>query len=454
MTDWPLSSNDIVRPADGHSTEVMAAPGGFTDPERLRHHPTLWWSDRRGPHSVKLTRRVVLGSAPGVDVVVSDPSVSRLHLELDPRDDGVWIRDLDSRNGTYCGGVLVTAARVADGDQIRVAGTTITIRYGGTPDRIDLWPSERFGPLIGHSVAMRELFRRLAQVAPTESTALIQGETGTGKELIARAIHHASPRADGPYVVVDCASLPETLLEAELFGHAKGAFTGAGHARAGAFEAAHGGTIFLDEVGEIPLQLQPKLLRVLESRAVRRLGEVPTRPIDVRVISATHRDLRCMVNRGAFREDLYFRLAVIPLSVPALRERPEDIHVLIDHFLPPAKKSLLTSGLLSELVSRPWLGNVRELRNFVERVLALGTHEALTLQSSQTPTEGEEAYPPVPLGEPFKVLRDRWVGYLEREYVAGLLRVHRGNVSAVAHAAGLDRSYVHRLIRRHDLREV
>ena len=418
-----------------------------------RRRPQVAWHDQAGPHAAALDGRAVLGAAQGVDLVVADPAVSRLHVELEARDDGVWVRDLGSRNGTFVEGVLVQSARVPDGGKVQVGSTSVTVSYEPAPSPVDLFPDIRFGPMLGRSMAMRELFAKLARIAGTDSTVLVQGETGTGKELVAEAIHAASPRVDQPFVIVDCGALPENLLEAELFGHAKGAFTGAAHARAGAFEAAEGGTVFLDEVGELPLAMQPKLLRAIESRTVRRIGESAYRKVNVRIISATHRDLRTMVNSGAFREDLYFRLAVLPVTVPALRGRTEDIPLLVQHFLPPGSAGQVPAELLRELTARPWLGNVRELRNFVERAVALGAKEALAMvaDGQRRPDGDAKALPAVDLDQPFKDLRERWLDHLERAYVTGLLQRHQWNVSAVAQAAGLDRTYVHRLIRKHDL---
>lgn len=415
-----------------------------------RRFPTLVWKDREGDQRLVVSKRVVLGQATGADVTIADSTVSRLHAELEPTPEGLWVRDLESRNGTWVGEVLVNEARLADGSGFRVGSTSFWVTYEGNEDAPELWPDERFGPLMGRSTVMRELFRRLAQVAPTRSTVLVQGETGTGKELVAQAIHEASPRADGPFVVVDCAGLPPTLIEAELFGHTRGAFTGAERDRAGAIETAHGGTLFLDEVGELALTAQPKLLRALESRQVRRLGENHFRTVDVRVVSATHRDIRRMVNSGAFREDLYFRLSVIPIHLPPLRVRPDDIPLLVEVFTSPGTGPVADAELLRELVLRPWPGNVRELRNFVERLEALGPVDALavTPQGAIVPPQG---FPELSIERPFKQLKEAWMSYLEREYLSALLERHGGNVSAVALAAGLDRSHVHRLIRRHDL---
>ncbi len=444
----------MASPADSlpNVTVIQRDPLGATV-SATRRRPELRWNDSVGSHTAPLDGRAVAGTAAGVDVTVQDPAVSRLHAEFEARDDGVWVRDLGSRNGTFVEGVLVHSARVPDGGRVQLGSTSFTVRYEPTPAPVDLWPGERFGPLLGRSMAMRELFARLARVAPTDSTVLLHGETGTGKELVAEALHSASPRAQQPFVIVDCGALPENLLEGELFGHAKGAFTGAANARAGAIETADGGTVFLDEIGEMPLSMQPKLLRAIESRAVRRVGESAYRKVNVRFISATHRDLRTMVNAGAFREDLYFRLAVLPITIPPLRQRTEDIPQLVQHFLPQGAASALPPEMLRELSARPWLGNVRELRSFVERAVALGAKEALAMASEARPRSAESAASPfaVDLDQPFKDQRERWLDHLERVYIAGLLERHHWNVSAVAQAAGLDRTYVHRLIRKHDL---
>jgi transcriptional regulator with GAF, ATPase, and Fis domain len=299
---------------------------------------------------------------------------------------------------------------------------------------------------------MRELFARLGRMAASEATVLIQGETGTGKELVARALHEASPRAAGPFVIVDCGALPESLLDAELFGHSRGAFTGAAGARAGAFEAADGGTLFLDEIGELPLPLQPKLLRVLEARTIRRLGENEVRPVNVRFLSATHQDLRTMVNAGAFREDLYFRLAVLPVTVPPLRERAGDVALLARSFLPAAAQGLLTPALVAEIEARPWLGNVRELRNFVDRLTALGERDALASTPAAGPTSANRPLLPADwLTLPLRDLRERCTNQMEQEYVRALLDRHGRNVSAAAQAAGVDRTYLHRLLRKYGI---
>jgi len=383
---------------------------------------------------------------------LTDRAVSRLHAELDPRDDGLWVRDLGSRNGTFLEGIRVVAACIPNGAKLQLGRTEIAIRYAEQPIPVELWPSAQFGALVGASVAMRELFAKLSRVAHSAASVLIEGETGTGKELAAKAIHDASPRASGPFIVIDCAALPETLLEAELFGHAKGAFTGALAARPGAIEEADGGTVFLDEIGELPLSMQPKLLRVLESRTVRRIGETQPRAVDVRFISATHRDLRTLANNRAFREDVYFRLAVLPLTIPPLRERPGDIPLLIDHLL-SREGAVISPDLLRDLASRPWFGNVRELRNFLERATTLGAPEALALAASDAAKPDEQEWrPKLPrqwLELPLRNLREQVGELVDREYLARLLERCDQNVARAATVAGVNRTYLYRLLAKH-----
>jgi DNA-binding NtrC family response regulator len=421
----------------------------------MRRDPTVQWTDEAAEAREKvIADRVIVGTAPSADIVLVDRAISRLHAELDARDDGLWVRDLGSRNGTFVDGIRVLAARIPNGGKVQVGRTELTVRYAAEPTPVELWPKTSFGDLVGGTVVMRALFARLARIAQSQATVLIEGETGTGKELAARAIHDASPRAQGPFVVIDCGALPENLLEAELFGHTKGAFTGALGARAGAIEEADGGTVFLDEIGELPLCMQPKLLRVLESRMVRRLGETQHRTVDVRFISATHRDLRTMANNRGFREDLYFRLAVLPVMVPPLRDRPGDLPLLIEHLLPKEASGKISPDLLRELAGRPWIGNVRELRNFLERAATLGAPEALELAGRPAALCDEAWSPKWPremLELPLRELRERVVDRLERAYFAHLLERCDRNVAKAAELAGLNRTYVYRLIAKYRL---
>ncbi len=429
-----------------------------------RRKPVLVFADASGMRRETFLGRALVGSAPSVQLRVEDPAVSRLHAELELRSDGhVWVRDLGSTNGTWVNGVLVQSARISPGAELRVGATTMTLTFAAEAAKAPLWPHDKLGSLVARSESMREMFMVLADYARTDSAILVQGETGTGKELVARAIHETSGRAEHPFVVVDCGALPEALLESELFGHAKGSFTGAIAARAGAIESADGGTVFLDEIGELPLSMQPKLLRVLESLTVRRVGEAEHRKVDVRFVAATHRDIRAMVASGSFREDLYFRLAVLPAFVPPLRERPSDIGLLLAHFL-EGRAIHVRPEIIAEMERWPWPGNVRELRSFAERAVAVGPERAwvmtrgLSATTSIAPPEMATASapsdgpPPISIELPFKVLRERYNDHLEREYLGLLVaRYGRKDVAQLAEAAGLDRSYMHRLLKKHDL---
>ena len=406
--------------------------------------PTLTWSDSAGKHAFSMTEdKAVVGSRPGVDVPVADASVSRLHAELTIRENFLWVLDLGSTNGTYVEGLRVTGARVPDGGVIRVGNTDITVHLSAPPVPVDLWPEERMGSLVGKAVVSRALFAAVHRLAQLEDPVLIQGETGTGKDEVARAMHLASARKDGPFVVVDCGALSDSLLESELFGHVRGAFTGADEDHEGSIEAANGGTVFLDEVGELPLELQPKLLRAVEMQSIRRVGETEYRKVNVRFVSATHQNLREMVNAGTFREDLYFRLAVFALTVPPLRDRREDIPLLIQRFLPATAEGTVTPELLRILSMRPWRGNVRELRNFVTRAQVLGVESALEM--SPKPQAGSQAL------APFTEARDQLLAEFERTYIADLLRSTDGNVGDAATKAGVTPSYLYRMMRKHQL---
>lgn len=459
---------------DDFAPTFVIKPPDALESAQPRPVPLLTWTDANGHHEIELSEAQIAGSAPSSPIVIADRAVSRVHAELVPKADGLWVKDLGSRNHTYVAGVKIIEACVPDGAIIRMGTTEIVVTCGTAQAVAELWPEKSFGSVLGRTAVMRELFTQMGKMAQTNASILITGETGTGKEVLARAVHEASPRAAAPFVVVDCAALPADLLESELFGHARGAFTGAVSAHVGAFEAADGGTIFLDEVGELPLALQPKLLRVLESRTVRRIGETAYRKVDVRVVSATHRDLRRMVNQNGFREDLFFRLAVLPLHVPALRERLGDLPLLLDSFLGPQHAEELSQADIERLKKLPWTGNVRELRNFAERVMALGADRALAMA---TPDEAvaepapaaraSKAPPPAPenangtsvtvygpagwFESQFKEFRDRWGDIGEREYLQRLMERTNKSTSQAAREAGVDRTYLYRLLRRHNM---
>jgi len=424
---------------------------------RLRRAASLQWTDSRGPQKVALTGAKILGTADGVPIVVADPKVSRLHADLELDDRGVWLRDLGSRNGTWLESVRVERVRFEESGRFRVGNTLLELTFEAQSTKVPLWPQDRLGSLLGRSEPMRELFMQLTRCASSDAPVLVQGETGTGKELIAQELHAASRRSEGPFVVVDCASLPENLLEAELFGHARGAFTGAIAARVGSIESADKGTVFLDEVGELPLVMQPKLLRVLESQSVRRVGETDYRPVNVRFIAATNRDLEVMVAQGQFREDLFFRLSVLPLNVPPLRERSTDLPLLLEHFLSGRSATPLDAPTLELLAAQPWPGNVRQLRSFAERVVALGLARATAMlkgtEAAPEPRAPASASHPLTVDAtlPFKVIREQWVEHLEREYLRALIERVGRNAGTLSEAAGLDRSYINRLFKKHGL---
>ena len=391
-----------------------------------------------------------IGSHPSNDVVLDDRTVSRFHCELHMKTAGLLIRDLGSRNGTFVDGVRVVEAFVRSGSLLRLGDSAVRLEVGAASNALPLSTRTDFGSLIGRSTPMRAAFAVLERAARTDSTVLVEGETGTGKGAAAEGIHQESERHDGPFVVVDCSAIAQTLLETELFGHERGAFTGAIADRAGAFEEANGGTVFLDEVGELPLELQPKLLRVLESREVRRVGSNLVRRVDVRIVAATNRDLRAEVNAGRFRPDLFFRLAVIRVVMPPLRQCFEDLPLLTERLVrglggdPDSARAILTPELLSGLEHWSWPGNVRELRNYVERCLLF--HEALPVHPSQTVSEAE---PPVDDSLPYVEARRKALDAFERKYVLALVKKHGGSVAEAAKAAEINRVSFYRLLRRH-----
>jgi transcriptional regulator with PAS, ATPase and Fis domain len=401
---------------------------------------------------------VLIGTHPNNDVVLSDATVSRYHLEIQVRADGIRVSDLDSTNGTYLTETRVGSVVVRNRARFRVGGET-ELEILPADEQVQLQPfSERwFGKVYGASPAMVELFAILNQVAPTDSTILLQGETGTGKELIAEAIHQASLRRNGPFVVVDCGALPRELMAAELFGHTRGAFTGATQAKRGLVDEAEGGTLFLDEIGELPLDLQPQLLRVLEKREIRPIGETRTHRVDVRVVAATNRDLRTLVHSGQFREDLYFRLAVVHVVVPPLRKRKEDIRELAHIFLTEIGKGdfYVPEAIIQQLMSHEWPGNVRELRNVVERGMSLATAQmdpdGIEEVAAEERGGADRPISPEMMDLPFKEAKGMLVEAFEKEYLTHLLARHHGNISRAASEAGIDRNYIHRLVKKYNI---
>ncbi len=411
-----------------------------------------------------------IGARRGNDVQLTDSKVSGLHCEIRLDDRGYRLRDLDSTNGTFVSGLRINDVYIQPGTQIAIGGTRMKFEPLGDSVEVELSDTDRFGSMIGRSVKMRELFARLEKLAKSDATVLVTGETGAGKELVAEALHDHSPRKDGPFVVLDCGSIPPNLIESELFGHERGAFTGATSSYAGAFERAHRGTVFLDEIGELPLAMQPKLLRVLERKEVRRVGGTNTIEVDLRIVAATNRDLGVEVNRGRFREDLYYRLAVARVHVPPLRERKDDLPLLIEHILettPGGETASIAQETIDLMMKHDWPGNVRELRNVIERAVLLAEapdsedslrrapassvkqEPSITVTPSQTATSADASMTvPVDVSVPFKNAKQNVISEFEKRYISRLLAQHDGNISAAARAAGIDRMSIHKMLHR------
>jgi len=383
--------------------------------------------------------------------------VSRRHLSVEPGEDGVIVRDLGSTNGSFVQGARFQELTLGFGAEVTIGHTIL--KYVPDEETLDPTPTdeEAFGSLVGRDPKLRKLFRLLGDVANTEATVLLEGETGTGKELLAEEIHRHSVRRDGPFVVFDCGAVPSELIESALFGHVRGAFTGAISDRRGAFAEADGGTIFLDEVGELSPEVQPVLLRALDKHAIRPVGGASYENVSVRVVAATNRNLRNEMNAKHFREDLYYRLAVVRVSVPALRQRLDDIPLLADHFVRQfcGDRHIEIGGReLEKLKQHAWPGNVRELRNVIERACALCHGERLEIDEtfevrpiSEAPSAG------VDLDLPFKQAKARVIDAFEREYIQALLKRHKGNLSAASRSAEVDRKHFRELLRKHGLRE-
>lgn len=410
--------------------------------------------------------KVRVGKAPDNELVISDQTVSRHHCEITRVAAGVRVRDLGSKNGTFVEHARITDAVTPVGSVVRISdGVELALRPDLDLLEIEPYDGDDFEGVIGSGPAMRRIFRVLDGVARTDATVLLQGETGTGKDVLARALVRRSHRTL-PFVVVDCGAITPSLVQSELFGHERGAFTGAVAQRVGAFEAARGGTIFLDEVGELPLDVQPALLRVLEAREFRRVGGTQTLTADVRVVAATSRDLQREVSRGDFREDLYFRLAVVPLGIPPLRARRDDLPALVRHILARIRGAAslsLDPRTLEWLVQHDWPGNVRELRNLLERAAymsaAAGSRALLlpSLPGGRSEARRDDAGEGLDVfrfsaNESYRQARARVEEEFERRYVAWLLASHGGNLSAASRAAQVDRKHLYTLARKHGLR--
>jgi DNA-binding NtrC family response regulator len=437
-----------------------------------------------------------IGSMEENDVVLGDDTVSRYHCKITQEDNGYVLIDQRSTNGTFINKVRIREAFLKPGSIVSVGQSQL--RFNAREEEVEITPSpsDRCAGLIGGNPRMREIYSIIEKIAPTATTVVIDGETGTGKEVVAQAIHSLSPRARNDLVVFDCGAVPPNLIESELFGHEKGSFTGAVMTRQGLFEQADGGTLFLDELGELPLDLQPKLLRALEQREVRRVGSAKAAKVDVRIIAATNRNLEDEVRAGRFRQDLFYRLSVVRLHLPALHDRVDDIPLLIQHFLeigafnrkpnaPPVRG--VSREALAALQAYPWPGNVRELVNVVERAVSFCDHDLIQLSDlpdyirtaklpppreilprraatspmsrDSTPLVSMNPNAPAPTppdellaeGVTFKDAKERWVAAFERDYILQLLRRNNGNISHAARAADIDRKYFRKLMKKYDI---
>ena len=438
--------------------------------------------------------RVTGGRSIISDLVLADKAVSGTHFEIAARDDGYRLRDLNSRNGVYVGDLRIREVFLRPGTVFKMGHTSIQFQPLQDVVEIELSKRDRFDAIIGGSAAMRQIFAQLEKVAPSELTVLITGETGTGKEMVARAVHNTSTRKNKPFVVLDCGSIPRELIESTLFGHEKGSFTGAVGQHIGCFEQAQGGTIFLDEIGELDITLQPKLLRVLEQREIKRVGGDRTVKVDVRVLAATNRDLREEVNKGHFREDLYFRLSVVHVELPPMRERREDIPGLANHFLRDiaGRRSMQMSfgpDAITAMIGHAWPGNVREMRNVVERAAALSDGPTITradlvfgrelgasvsashdlakagIAGAQRAIAAEAGVELPPGSGPaifdaallkpglgFKQAKQTVVDAFEAAYLEALLTRNEGNITRSANEAGLTRYHLRELLKRHGVK--
>jgi len=438
-----------------HWDEPTAMRGDGTAPTKVEQTYTLTALD--GPDTGVTCRvggleasRILAGKSPACLLRLTDGQVSRRHAAFEATDAGLRVTDLDSTNGTTVNDVRVVDAYVNVGDRVRLGETTLRVDRGDA-QAVARSGDARFGRMLGASDAMRRLYPLCRRLAASDLPILIEGETGTGKEVLAEALHEASPRATEPFVVFDCTAVPPTLAESTLFGHEKGAFTGAVATRKGVFEEANGGTLFIDELGELEPSLQPKLLRALERGEVQRVGTNRWIRVDVRIIAATRRDLDREIQAGRFRDDLFFRLAGARIELPPLRRRAGDVELLARRFWSDAGGTgELSPQVLARFADYPWPGNVRELHHAIARVHALGTSAALEMSTAPrvpggrgatSPAEGDLVQEVLDADLPLTRARDLLVRGFERRYLERVLAAHGGSVARAADASGVARRY-------------
>jgi DNA-binding NtrC family response regulator len=425
---------------------------------------------------------IAIGSQDDNDLVIPDPTISKYHARIIQEPEGyIYIlQDMNSTNGSFINRVKVREAYLRHGCAIHFG--KVQVKFHTLDEKVEITPSFRdtFGDIVGKSIKMREIFGILEKISPTGATVIIEGETGTGKEVIARTLHEKSLRAKEPFIVFDCGAVPKDLIESELFGHEKGSFTGAIMTRQGLFEMAQNGTLFLDEIGELSLELQPKLLRALEHREIRRVGSNKPIKVDVRLIAATNKNLDEEVKKGRFREDLFYRLSVVHIHLPPLRERKEDIPLLIKHFLRVGQFNQGSEGeprikgiheeALGSIMEYDWPGNIRELLNVIERACSFAEGEfrqvedisshITGLRSGMMKTEARDREPqtmPLRMGtlkyrKNFKDAKEELVKKFEREYLEIILKKNNFNISNAAKEAQIDRKYLRKLITKYEIR--
>jgi transcriptional regulator with PAS, ATPase and Fis domain len=397
---------------------------------------------------------IVVGTGAECDLKLSDPLVSRVHVMVRAMSSAIVVTDRDSRNGTFLGEIRIREIEARSSLSLRIGATILALHVDAEAVTVPLSPRVRFGDALGASSAIRHVFSLLEQAARHPVTILIEGDSGTGKDILARAVHAESDRAGKPFVVVDCGALPENLIESELFGHERGAFTGATGARVGAFELADGGTLFLDEVGELPLTLQPKLLRILETKTFRRIGGSRDITVDVRVIAATNKRLGQAVRERTFRDDLYYRLAVVHVLVPRLAERPEDIQLIAQAFVEKAlgPNAELPPALVALLSSYSWPGNVRELRNVIDRFVAFGHADPVSLfgadAAAGSATKLVDTRSLDGLG--YHEAKERLIDTFHKDFLGRALERHGGSMTQAAAALGIPRTSLYRMLDRDD----
>ena len=502
---WPMSDTD--QGATGEKKKRSKFPD-FVPPTKIAYS-----ADSRGGPTLHLRRctltllgpggravkeysfekeEVSVGAMSDNDVVVKDQTASRYHAKIVQESTGYVLVDLRSTNGCFVNKVRIREAFLTPGTTIAIGQTRF--RFNASEEQVAIVPSDadRCGDIIGNNAKMRQLYSIIEKIAPTATTVVIEGETGTGKEVVAQSLHKLSPRNKGPIIIFDCGAVPPNLIESELFGHEKGSFTGAVMTRQGLFEMADGGTLFLDELGELPIDLQPKLLRVLENREVRRVGSSKSTKVDVRIIAATNRNLEDEVKAGNFRQDLFYRLSVVRVQLPALRERTDDVSLLVSHFLETQRYNRTPSGekrcrgispaALQVLQGYNWPGNVRELVNVIERAVSfceggiiepqdLPEHLLSAQPMQATPYQPPMTDPDSSLGAgvslapeaprppadlvsgdvTFKDAKEKWVSAFERDYIISLLKRHDGNISHAARESDIDRKYFRKLMKKYDI---